>query len=82
MQNVDDLISLIRANRDREALDLLNASTGLATGHSKQKGQLHGATPLHWAAHRKALIGSGLSPRRQPEPTASRRARASGPVMP
>jgi ankyrin repeat protein len=55
MQNVDELISLIRANRDREALDLLNDSAGLATGHSEQDGQLHGATPLHWAAHRNAV---------------------------
>jgi ankyrin repeat protein len=55
MQNVDELISLIRANRDREALELLDASAGLATGHSEQEGQLHGATPLHWAAHRNAV---------------------------
>ena len=55
MQNVDTLISLIRANRDREALELLSASPGLATGHSEQKGQLYGATPLHWAAHRNAV---------------------------
>jgi ankyrin repeat protein len=55
MQNVDELIGLIRANRDRESLELLNASAGLATGHSEQEGQLHGATPLHWAAHRNAV---------------------------
>jgi hypothetical protein len=55
MQNVDALISLIRANRDREALELLSASPGLATGHSEQEGQLHGATPLPWAAHRNAV---------------------------
>ena len=55
MQNVDALISLIRANRDREALELLNASPGLAAEHSEQEGQLHGATPLHWAAHRNAV---------------------------
>jgi ankyrin repeat protein len=55
MQNVDELISLIRANRDREALELLNACAGLATRHSEQEGQLHGATPLHWAAHRNAV---------------------------
>jgi ankyrin repeat protein len=55
MQNVDALISLIRAGRDREALELLSASPGLAAGHSEQVGQLHGATPLHWAAHRNAL---------------------------
>ena len=55
MQNVDALISLIRANRDCEALELLSASPELATGHSEQEGQLHGATPLHWAAHRNAV---------------------------
>src|SRR5215470_5838271 len=55
MHNADALISLIRANRDREALELLDASPGLATGHSEQEGQLHGATPLHWAAHRNAV---------------------------
>jgi ankyrin repeat protein len=56
MQNVDTLISLIRANRDREALELLSASPALATGHSQQQGQLQGATPLHWAAHRNAVV--------------------------
>ena len=45
MQNVDALISLIRASRDREALELLSASPGLATGRSEQEGPLHGATP-------------------------------------
>jgi ankyrin repeat protein len=55
MQNVDALISLIRANRDCEALELLSAYPGLAAGHSEQEGQLHGASPLHWAAHRNAV---------------------------
>ena len=55
MQTVDALISLIRANRDREALELLSASPELAVGHSEQEGQLHGAPPLHWAAHRNAV---------------------------
>ena len=55
MHTVDELISLIRANRDPEALELLNGSAGLATGHSEQEGQLRGATPLHWAAHRNAV---------------------------
>src|SRR5262245_47893249 len=55
MQNVDALISLIRANRDREALELLSASPRLAAEHSEQEGQLRGATPLHWAAHRNAV---------------------------
>jgi ankyrin repeat protein len=55
MTSVDALISLIRENRDREALDVLSASPELATGHSEQDGQLRGATPLHWAAHRNAV---------------------------
>jgi serine/threonine-protein phosphatase 6 regulatory ankyrin repeat subunit B len=54
MQTADDLINLIRASQDREALDLLRTNPGLATGRSEQEGQLHGATPLHWAAHRNA----------------------------
>jgi ankyrin repeat protein len=56
MQNVDALISLIRASRDSEALAMLIASPGLATEHSEQEGQLHGASPLHWAAHRNAVV--------------------------
>jgi ankyrin repeat protein len=52
---VDALISLIRGSQDREALELLTTSPELATGHSEQEGQLGGATPLHWAAHRNAV---------------------------
>jgi ankyrin repeat protein len=55
MQNVDALIDLIRANRDREALEMLRAFPDLSKGHSEQNGQLHGASPLHWAAHRNAI---------------------------
>ena len=33
---------------------MLNVSSVLATAHSDQEGQLHGASPLHWAAHRNA----------------------------
>jgi serine/threonine-protein phosphatase 6 regulatory ankyrin repeat subunit B len=55
MEAVDALISLIRASRDREALEMLSASPVLATGHSQERGQLHGASPLHWAAHRNAV---------------------------
>jgi ankyrin repeat protein len=55
MHDVDALIGLIRTNRDREALELLRVCPGLATGHSVQQGQLQGATPLHWAAHRNAV---------------------------
>ena len=55
MQKFDALINLIREGRDDEALALLNASPELATAHSDQNGQLHGASPLHWAGHRNAL---------------------------
>jgi ankyrin repeat protein len=55
MQTVDALISLIKASRDREALEMLNVSRVLATGHSEEPGQLRGASPLHWAAHRNAV---------------------------
>jgi ankyrin repeat protein len=55
MQNVDALISLIRERRDGQALELLNASPALATGHAEEPGQLQGASPLHWAAHRNAI---------------------------
>jgi len=55
MPTVDELISLIRDRRHDAALALLNASPALATAHSDQGGQLHGASPLHWAAHRNAV---------------------------
>jgi ankyrin repeat protein len=55
MPTVDALISLIRATRDREALEMLGASPGLATGRSEEQGQLYGASSLHWAAHRNAV---------------------------
>jgi ankyrin repeat protein len=55
MQNVDALINLIREARDDEALAMLNTSPRLAKGHSDQDGQLHGASPLHWAGHRNAV---------------------------
>ena len=54
MKEVDTLIELIRDRRIPEALDMLNASPTLATAHSDKEGQLHGASPLHWAAHRNA----------------------------
>ena len=54
MQEVDGLINLIRERRDGEVLEMLNASPGLATAHWDQQGQLNGASPLHWAAHRDA----------------------------
>jgi ankyrin repeat protein len=55
MLNVDALIDLIRQGRDNEALAVLNTSPGLAAAHSDQAGQLHGASPLHWAGHRNAV---------------------------
>ena len=52
--NIETFIELIRDQRNQEALDTLNASPALATAHSAREGQLHGASPLHWAAHRNA----------------------------
>lgn len=54
MPDVDTLIELIRAHRNGEALEMLEASPALATEHSDRPGELHGASPLHWAAHRNA----------------------------
>ena len=54
MQDVEALIELIRDNRHQEALDMLNKSPALAKARTNRSGQLHGATPLHWAAHRNA----------------------------
>ncbi len=55
MENVDALVALIRDGRHEEALALLNTAPGLASAHSDQAGQLHGASPLHWAGHRNAV---------------------------
>ena len=55
MQNVDALITLIRESRADEALAMLDSLPELATAHSHQDGQLHGASPLHWAGHRNAV---------------------------
>lgn len=54
MPDVDTLIELIRDHRNEEALEMLNAFPALAREHSCRSGQLHGASPLHWAAHRNA----------------------------
>jgi ankyrin repeat protein len=54
MKDVDTFIELIRDDRNTEALDMLNASPSLATKRSDRSGQLHGASPVHWAAHRNA----------------------------
>ncbi|MDA1018290.1 MAG: ankyrin repeat domain-containing protein [Planctomycetota bacterium] len=55
MPDIDTFIELIRDRRNQEALDMLNASQALATARTSRSGQLHGATPLHWAAHRNAI---------------------------
>jgi ankyrin repeat protein len=55
MKEVETFIELIRERRNQEALDTLNTSQSLATAHSDTAGQLHGASPLHWAAHRNAV---------------------------
>lgn len=55
MKEIDTLVELIRDRRIAEALDMLNASPKLATEHSDKEGQFHGASPLHWAAHRNAV---------------------------
>lgn len=52
MTQVDTLIELIRDGRTSDALAMLDAAPELATSRSEREGQLHGATPLHWAAHR------------------------------
>ena len=54
MHDVEVMIELIRENRHQEALEMLNASPALARARTDRPGQLHGATPLHWAAHRNA----------------------------
>src|SRR6476469_4897333 len=55
MNDADELIGLIRQRRDDEAMALLSAFPALAVCRSSEAGQLHGATPLHWAAHRDAV---------------------------
>jgi len=55
MKDIDTLIELIRNRRNQEALTMLDTSPALATAHSDSEGQLHGASPLHWAAHRNAV---------------------------
>ncbi len=54
-QGVATLIELIREGRNEEALEELNAAPALAAMQSDRSGQLHGASPLHWAAHRNAI---------------------------
>jgi ankyrin repeat protein len=52
--NGDTLIGLIRDGRHCDAQRLLETCPALATSHSTESGQLHGASALHWAAHRNA----------------------------
>ncbi|NNE94283.1 MAG: ankyrin repeat domain-containing protein [Verrucomicrobiales bacterium] len=54
MKGTEEFIELIRAGRNEEALAMLEASPSLAKARSDREGQLHGASPLHWAAHRNA----------------------------
>lgn len=60
MPDVESFIELIRESRHQAALDMLDASPSLATARTDRSGRLHGATPLHWAAHHNA---SGLCER-------------------
>lgn len=55
MSHVDELIQLIRERRNEQAMEMLAAAPELAIAHSSQAGQLHGASALHWAAHRNAV---------------------------
>ena len=55
MSDIDTFIELIRDYREPEALVMLNTMPALATAHSDKAGQLHGASPLHWAAHRNLV---------------------------
>jgi ankyrin repeat protein len=55
MKDIDAFIELIKNREFDTALAMLKASPTLATEHSDADGQLHGASPLHWAAHRNAV---------------------------
>jgi len=54
MPTVEALIELIRDRREDDALTMLDAAPELATAHPQPK-ELHGASPLHWAAHRNMV---------------------------
>ncbi len=54
MAHSNSLIDLIRDSKYDEAMDLLKSSPELATQCLEEEGQLNGASPLHWAAHRNA----------------------------
>lgn len=55
MSDAETFIELIRDSKEDEALQMLDASPDLAKTHTEREGQLHGASPLHWAAHRNAV---------------------------
>lgn len=55
MNQLADLITLIRDEKPEAALKLLNENPQLAQEHSPEAGQFHGVTALHWAAHRNAV---------------------------
>jgi ankyrin repeat protein len=52
MAAVDDLINLIDARDEGRALEFVEQHPDLAAGQSVREGQVQGATPFHWAAHR------------------------------
>ena len=52
MASVDELIDAIDNGDELTAQKLLEQQPELVTGESLREGVLHGATPLHWAAHR------------------------------
>jgi len=55
MPDVTELIELLRTGQNEAALALLAQAPELATAHPDDTGLLHGASPLHWAAHRNAV---------------------------
>ncbi|NNJ26094.1 hypothetical protein LzC2_21730 [Planctomycetes bacterium LzC2] len=52
MPEIDAFILLIRDHRTMDALAMLEASPALSRQRPDRSGRLHGASPLHWAAHR------------------------------
>ncbi len=55
MPDTETLIELIRDGEFDKAVEMLNAHPELAKSRTGRSGQLHGASPLHWAAHRNAV---------------------------
>src|SRR6266700_521902 len=52
---VEELIKLIDERNEDGAIEFLNQHPELAAAESVREGQLAGATPLHWAAHRNQV---------------------------